>query len=149
LFSILGARIAEARVLDLFAGSGALGFESLSRGADAVTFVESHRLTASALARTAASLDVAERCTIITAPAERAVTRLTGRYDIVFADPPYALPFPALLFARLRERGVIDERTLIVYEHSAQNAAPSDPALVLVRSARYGAVAIALLTPAA
>ncbi len=75
LFSILAHRVDEARVLDLFAGSGALGFESLSRGAAHVTFVEKHRPTAHALTESAKTLGVAERVEVIAAPVERAVRR--------------------------------------------------------------------------
>jgi 16S rRNA (guanine966-N2)-methyltransferase len=149
LFSILGSRIADARILDLFAGSGALGFEALSRGAARVTFVESHRQTAAALMRTARDLGVAERCTVVAAAAERVVARLLGPYDIVFADPPYALPYPAAIFARLRDAGALDPSCLVVYEHSAAAAAPVDPRFELRRTAVYGAVALSFLAAAA
>jgi 16S rRNA (guanine966-N2)-methyltransferase len=149
LFSILGNRIDGARVLDLFAGSGALGFEALSRGAAHVTFVESHRRTAAGLTRTAAELALAERCTIVVAPAERMAPRLGGRYDIVFADPPYALPYPAALFGRLRECGALDRETLVVYEHRSASAAPDDARFAVLRTARYGAVALSFLKAAA
>jgi 16S rRNA (guanine966-N2)-methyltransferase len=149
LFSILGSRIDGAHVLDLFAGSGALGFESLSRGAVHATFVESHRATASGIGATADALGVRARCTVIAAPAERVATRLHDRYDIVFADPPYALPYPGALFAALRAGGAVDARTLLVYEHAASADAPADAAFEVVRTARYGAVALSFLRTAA
>ena len=148
LFSILGGRVDGARVLDLFAGTGALGFESLSRGAAHVTFVERHAPTARALRRSAADLGVAERIDVVNAPAERAAGAVAGRYDVVFADPPYAQPYPASTFAVLRARGAIDPRTIVVYEHASRDAAPNDPAMTLERSARYGEVALAFLHPA-
>src|SRR5665213_2592785 len=141
LFSILGSRVDDARVLDLFAGSGALGFESLSRGAAYVTFVEKHRPTADALRAAARELGVA-------APAERAVSALAGRYDLVFADPPYAHPYPAAAFGALRARRSIDAATTVVYEHSAREPAPADPAMRLERTERYGEVALVFLHPA-
>jgi 16S rRNA (guanine966-N2)-methyltransferase len=149
LFSILTAndRITGARVLDLYAGSGALGFEALSRGAAHVTFVEAHRPTANALSRTAAELDVAARCVVIPLPAERAARSVLGRFDLVFADPPYAQPYPDATFATLRARGAIDADSLVVYEHSAQLAPPTDPAFTLERTERYGAVALAFMKP--
>jgi 16S rRNA (guanine966-N2)-methyltransferase len=134
-------------VLDLFAGTGALGFEALSRGAAHVTFVEAHRPTAEALRGAALTLGLADRTTVIAAPAERAARAVAGRYDLVFADPPYAQPFPAATFATLRERGAIDERSLIVYEHSSREPAPADPAFPVQRTAAYGEVALAFLTP--
>lgn len=147
LFSILAGRVADARVLDLFAGTGALGFESLSRGAAHVTFVERDRPTAEALRASARSLGVAERCAVIHAPAERAVTALEGRFDLVFADPPYAEPYPAAAFGTLRQRGAIDAQSTVVYEHAARSAPPQDAAMRLERTARYGEVALSFLVP--
>ncbi|GAC1425100.1 MAG: 16S rRNA (guanine(966)-N(2))-methyltransferase RsmD [Candidatus Velthaea sp.] len=149
LFSILAGSLESARVLDLYAGSGALGFEALSRGAAYVTFVESHRPTALAIEKTACELDVAERCEFVIAPAELAATRLRERYDLIFADPPYALPYPAQTFARLRETGALDMESLVIYEYSARSAAPLDARFTVVRSERYGAVALAFLRAAA
>ncbi len=147
LFSILGDRVDDARVLDLFAGTGALGFESLSRGAAHVTFVERHRPTAEALRRTARTLGVDERIAVINAPAERAARTLDQRYDLVFADPPYAQPYPGEAFAALRAGGAIDAATTVVYEHAGRTEPPADPAMTLERSARYGEVALAFLRP--
>jgi len=147
LFSILADRVADANVLDLFAGSGALGFEALSRGAAHATFVEQHRPTAEALRSTAHALGLADRTTVLALPTERAARMVEGRYDLVFADPPYAQPYPAATFATLRERGAIDERSLVVYEHSARRPAPDDPAFHLQRAAVYGDVALAFLNP--
>jgi 16S rRNA G966 N2-methylase RsmD len=70
-----------------------------------------------------------------------------GRYDLVFADPPYAQDYPAAAFATLRKRGAIDERSLVVYEHSSRLPAPSDPGFSLQRAAVYGEVALAFLQP--
>ena len=147
LFSILGSRVDDAQVLDLFAGSGALGFESLSRGAKHVTFVEKHRPTAETLRSTARALGVAEQVDVVNAPAERAVRALGGRYDLVFADPPYAQPYPAAAFGALRARRAIDAATTVVYEHASRDAAPDDPAMRVERTERYGEVALEFLRP--
>ncbi|HTW82808.1 MAG TPA: 16S rRNA (guanine(966)-N(2))-methyltransferase RsmD [Candidatus Sulfotelmatobacter sp.] len=147
LFSILSTRVERARVLDLFAGSGALGFESLSRGASHVTFVERHRPTADALRANALRLGVAEQVAVIAVPAERAAQVVEGRFDLVFADPPYAQPYPAAVFATLRRRGAIDPDTTVVYEHTARGAAPVDPAMRVERGERYGEVALSFLRP--
>jgi 16S rRNA (guanine966-N2)-methyltransferase len=145
LFSILGPRIAGARVLDLYAGTGALGLEALSRGAAHATFVEAHRPTADALRRTVDELALGDRATVLAFPVERAARSLEGRYDIVFADPPYAQAYPQATFAALRERGTIDPGSLLVYEHSARSDAPADPGFRCERTARYGAVALSFL----
>ena len=149
LFAILSERVIDANVLDVFAGTGALGFEALSRGAAHATFVEAHRPTAAALRTAAGDLGLADRTTVVPLPAEKAARMVAGRFDLVFADPPYAQAFPATAFATLRARGAIDERSLIVYEHSARAAAPHDPAFRVERTAVYGEVALAFLRPAA
>ena len=147
LFSILAERVDNANVLDLFAGTGALGFEALSRGAAHATFVEQHRPTADALRGTAHALGLADRTTVLALSAERAARVVEGRYDLVFADPPYAQAYPAAAFATLRERGAIDERSLVVYEHSSRTPVPADAAFRLQREAAYGEVGLAFLNP--
>jgi 16S rRNA (guanine966-N2)-methyltransferase len=88
--SILGPRIPRARVLDLFAGSGALGLEALSRGADRVEFVETAPRSIAALDANIALLDAAACTAIHRADATRFVEGLdAGVFDVAFADPPY------------------------------------------------------------
>ena len=89
--SKLAPELPGARVLDLFAGSGALGLEALSRGAEHVTFVERHRAALEALRKNVRALDVEDRVTIHRGDALQFVEAVTaGRYDVAFADPPYA-----------------------------------------------------------
>lgn len=90
-FSILQSSIPGARVLDLFAGSGALGFEALSRGARAVDFVEKHKAALATIRDNATTLNVADRVTIHRDDAMRFAERLQPHvYDVALADPPYA-----------------------------------------------------------
>jgi 16S rRNA (guanine966-N2)-methyltransferase len=145
LFSILGDSIVGARVLDLFAGTGAIGFEALSRGASEATFVELHAPTAQAIRTSAAELGVERRAHVICAPAEKATTRLTGRFDFVYADPPYELPPPRLTFANLLARKSIDGATTIVYERREGSEPFSLPGFTTVRDARYGEVMLQFL----
>jgi 16S rRNA (guanine966-N2)-methyltransferase len=144
LFAILSARVDDAVVLDLFAGSGALGFEALSRGARHVTFVEANANVAERLREAASELGVDEQCEVFTMRAERAVARLRRRYDIVFVDPPYAAGFPATALDALRARELLAEDAVIVYEHSG-HASPETPGFSVTREERYGDVVIAFL----
>ena len=90
-FSILQGAIPGARVLDLFAGSGALGFEALSRGAVSVDFVEKHTASLRVIHANAEILNMAGQVTIHRTDAIRFAERLQpGAYDVAFADPPYA-----------------------------------------------------------
>jgi 16S rRNA (guanine966-N2)-methyltransferase len=92
LFSILGGRVKDTRVLDLYAGSGALGIEALSRGAQEATFVDS---AAAAVRAIEANLEaVKAEATVIRAEARRflgGASRSARQYDLVFVDPPYRL----------------------------------------------------------
>jgi 16S rRNA (guanine966-N2)-methyltransferase len=89
-FSIVGEAVVGARVLDLFAGSGALGLEALSRGAGHVTFVELAAPSIAALRANVAELGVEDAVAIRRAEALRFVRALErGAYDLAFADPPY------------------------------------------------------------
>jgi len=90
--SIVNAELAEARVLDLYAGSGALGLEALSRGAAHVDFVELGARSLTALRDNVRSLDADERVTIHRGDALRFVQQLQpSTFDLAFADPPYRL----------------------------------------------------------
>lgn len=89
LFSILGDRVIEARVLDLFAGSGALGIEALSRGARSALFVDRDRQASKAIDRNLQHTGLADRGRILQREVMSALKGLRGQFDLVFADPPY------------------------------------------------------------
>jgi 16S rRNA (guanine966-N2)-methyltransferase len=135
--SVVQPWLPGARVLDLFAGSGALGLEALSRGAAHADFVEQAAPSLRALRDNIAALGAGDRTRIHRADASRAVARLArGAYDVAFADPPYghglaasvatcwlAVPFAAIL-------GV---------EHSAREAMPPGG-----ETRKYGSTALTL-----
>jgi 16S rRNA (guanine966-N2)-methyltransferase len=145
LFAIVGERILDARVLDLYAGTGAIGFEALSRGAAEAVFVELKTAPAAAIKRNAAALGLEGRISVMLTPAEKAAQRLSGRFDFVYADPPYALPPPHLTFSSLRARGSIDAATLLVYERRDKAPAFASPGFSTLREARYGETVLQFL----
>lgn len=146
MFAILASRIDDSVVLDLYAGSGALGFEALSRGARFATFVDSNPDVVERLREAATDLGVKDQTEILPMRAERAVARLDRQYDIVFLDPPYALGFPAAPLETLEQRGLLAEDAVIVFEHSSHTT-PETPGFALTREERYGDVVIAFLRP--
>ena len=123
-FSILAAELAGARVLDLFAGSGALGLEALSRGADHVDFVEMSRPSLTALRANVAALDVEDRVRVLVGDAMRFVADLPrGRYDVAFADPPYRSEAATELVAAFR---AVPFAHILGVEHPARVAVAGD-----------------------
>ncbi|HTX59935.1 MAG TPA: 16S rRNA (guanine(966)-N(2))-methyltransferase RsmD [Verrucomicrobiae bacterium] len=148
LFSILLPRIEGARMLDLFAGTGAIGFEAASRGAAAVVAVESHRETAHAIEEAVRGLGIGDVVSVMAAPAERALYRLEGSFDIVYLDPPYANEVPLGLFRLLLERGLLADGAVVIYEHAAKTILPEIPGYRGVREEVYGDVALAFFEKA-
>ncbi|MGH7528933.1 MAG: 16S rRNA (guanine(966)-N(2))-methyltransferase RsmD, partial [Gemmatimonadales bacterium] len=136
-FSIIQAEIPGARVLDLFAGSGALGLEALSRGAAAVDFVETHRDSLAVLAANTTALRVENRVTIHRTDALRFAELLQpGQYDVAFADPPYATDHADRLADLFRS---IPFARVFSIEHSA------DRPLVGDDTRRWGDTAVTFL----
>jgi 16S rRNA (guanine966-N2)-methyltransferase len=146
LFSILMQQIDGCAFLDLFAGTGAIGFEAASRGAARVVSVEAHRETAQAIEEAAAGMDLGDRFSVVAAPAERALYRIDGPFDIVYMDPPYANEVPLQLFRLLLERSLLAPDALVIYEHAAKRILPDIPGYRATREEVYGDVALAFFT---
>lgn len=115
LFNWLGEAVEGARCLDLFAGTGALGFEAASRGAAAVVMVDSDRSIAEALRETACALG-AGNVEVVCADALAFRPPAEHRFDIVFLDPPYAGPAPETALARLDRMGALAAHCLVYIE---------------------------------
>ncbi len=130
-----------AHVLDLFAGSGALGIEALSRGAASVVFVERAGPALGALRRNLRDLGVEAQGQVLATPVARAVRGFAGRrFDLVFADPPYAVIGDAA--ATLTVLWKLDEALApaarLVVEHASRDPAPVIAGVVPERVRRYG-----------
>lgn len=144
LFSILGSAVQGARVLDLFAGSGAVAFEALSRGASQVDLVDASRATKSLLSRSRDRLGIPEK----QAQVHRLVLPATlpfppHSFDLVFADPPYEFSLLSRLLAIVTP--VIAESGWFVLEHSSRIPPPAGQAeLVLLRTRIYGGSALSI-----
>ncbi|MEO9262898.1 MAG: 16S rRNA (guanine(966)-N(2))-methyltransferase RsmD [Candidatus Baltobacteraceae bacterium] len=148
LFSILMPQIEGARILDLYAGTGAIGFEAASRGAARVVSVEAHRETAHAIEAAVEDLGIGKCVTVVAAPAERALYRIEGPFDIVYMDPPYADEIPLQIFRLLLERELLAPGSLVIYEHAAKRILPGVPGYRSTREEVYGDVALAFFSTA-
>lgn len=115
LFNWLSRDIARARCLDLFAGSGVLGFEALSRGAASVTMIDDSKKVTEALQKTKATL-AAEHCDIQCASLPEAIYALEAQYDIVFLDPPYRSPLLQQSIDALHQQRLLAPHALLYLE---------------------------------
>ncbi len=145
LMSLLGPDWGGRRVLDCFAGSGAFGFEALSRGADSVVFLEADAAACRGLAETAATFGVTEQVTIRRGDARRSIGRLKGGFDILFFDPPYA-DLDLLAAALTAARGLVNPGARLVAELPAKAEAPIVDGIAVVDRREYGGTAIVVLT---
>jgi 16S rRNA (guanine966-N2)-methyltransferase len=149
LFSALGSVVNGSRILDLFAGTGAFGFEALSRGASSVVFVDPSRKALDALRRTVHELGVEAQTGILATTASRAIKILAESEDcfgIVYLDPPYETDWVQEILFDPAFRRIVDEQSLVVTERDAHRTAPSRPSMfVPFFSRRYGGTIVEML----
>ena len=141
VFNIVAPWVEGARVLDLYAGSGAMGLEALSRGAEAAVFVESDAEAVRAIERNLDKLGLSGarvvRLDAVTGLAQEAGAR--RKYDLVLADPPYSMTDYHSLFRYLP--GVLAEDGLLVFETAAKTE-PELPGLTIRTSRKYGSTRV-------
>lgn len=140
MFSIIGPFFDGGSCLDLFAGSGALGIEALSRGMDEAVFVD--RASAHVIAANVTQLGLADRCRILRATCDQALSRLKtegARFQAVFLDPPYAAGLVPVTLRRLLSDRLCAPGAILVAELDArQSAVTACSGLTLLRDAVYG-----------
>jgi 16S rRNA (guanine966-N2)-methyltransferase len=139
---MLGKRVEGARVLDLFAGSGALGFEAMSRGAGSVVFIDNDAAAVMSIRRNAVRLlDDPALWRIMPMNANRALRTLRGSFDIVLVDPPYTRGATEEL-TLLMQRGLLADRGVVVWEHPSGATAKLPGSMRIVKQAEYGDTAL-------
>ncbi|MEJ7732811.1 MAG: 16S rRNA (guanine(966)-N(2))-methyltransferase RsmD [Polyangiaceae bacterium] len=140
LFSAL-ADVSGAAVLDLYAGTGALGIEALSRGAARAVFVERDRAALAVLRENLQALGLEPRAAVVAQTVERSLVEVSrrGPYQLLLVDPPYADVTAAVeLVGELVARGAIDGAGRVVVEHASRDAPPRHAALEVQDTRRYG-----------
>jgi 16S rRNA (guanine966-N2)-methyltransferase len=137
------------RVLDLYAGSGALAFEALSRGASGAVLVEQARDAVAAIRDNARSLGAEERVRVVAGKVDRALKTLSGLFGIVFLDPPYA-DVPTTTFAEILAAAgrLVAPGGVLVLEHASSDVALAIPGLAVDRSRRHGDTTLTLYVSA-
>ena len=146
IFSILGMDAVQGtRVLDLYAGSGSLGLEALSRSAASVDFVEANARRCSHIRSALSELGLSERGRVHNGRVERVLESLEGGYGLVFADPPYALDDWQRVMRALNRLGMLDDDGMVIAEHRHSSAMADEYGrLLLLTRRRYGDTAISI-----
>ena len=141
LFSSLGERIAGARVLDLFAGTGAVGIEALSRGAESAVFVDPAPGAVATIRENCRRAKVTKAALVRRTDALRALRGEKGQFDLVVLDPPYRSPPPLLdsVLAELAARRTVTAGGFVVLTRESQSYTPVIPLdWALERRLSYG-----------
>lgn len=139
--------VAWPRVLELYAGSGALTVEALSRGAEWADLVEPDAEARRTIAANLQRTGLEQKARVHALDAAQAVARLSGRYDLALLDPPYAAPAVPDVLARLATSGLLGPDSVIVLEHSRDFTPPRQFGdFDLARTARHGSTCVSLYT---
>lgn len=123
LFSILDARkfIRNTKVLDLFAGSGNLGVEAISRGASTVLFVDNDRRNIRHIESVAREFEITDQIRTVTSPVEKFLDGMPLPYDIIFSDPPYEYPYMQEMIETITGEGWLAEGGWLLLEHDKRH----------------------------
>ena len=145
LFNILGEAVMGARVMDGFAGSGAIGLEALSRGAGVVVFLEQDAACLKAIERNLARVPpgrMTGRWEILRGDARRSLRGLGHRaaaFDVIWLDPPYTGPLGKKALKLVAECAIVTPSGVVCWEHARQSDAPSSVGPLALRTQhRYG-----------
>ena len=141
VFSSIQFDIEDRRVLDLFAGCGQLGLESLSRGAASCMFIDSSREAMDIVKANVKATGFDAKCKYLVSDARNYIRKASGRevFDLVFIDPPYALSCCADVIRRLITAELLADGAIIVSESGEESLNPADfPELEVTKSKRYG-----------
>jgi|DewCreStandDraft_2_1066082.scaffolds.fasta_scaffold15563_2 16S rRNA (guanine966-N2)-methyltransferase len=138
------------RVLDLYAGTGAVGIEALSRGAAWAEFVEANPAACRVLRQNLETVGFATRARLHCAPVQQVLgqpDRLSGPYDVIFLDPPYGDPSLPVVLERIIRLGLLKPDGLLVIEHAREQPLPPRlDGLVCIRERRYGRTMVSIYT---
>ena len=143
MFSAIAFEIAGRRVLDLFAGSGQMGIEALSRGARSCLFVDKNPKAAAVIGRNLAATKLADRAQVVCGEALSALSRQSGPFDLVFLDPPYAAELLLPCLTQLSDK--VSSGGAVLCESDRDTPLPETVgSLQLQREYRYGRVVVRL-----
>jgi len=143
VFNVIQFRVGGSRVLDLFSGSGALGIEALSRGADEVVFVDNSLSAVNLIKR---NLERVEgKHSVRHCDYKDALIAQSGKFDIIFIDPPYQSGLGERAVDLILANGLLSDGGVIVFEHSSDIAFAVDDEKINVKTKKIGAATVDFL----
>jgi 16S rRNA (guanine966-N2)-methyltransferase len=147
IFDILTNRIAfeELDVLDLFAGSGSLGLEAISRGVKSVTFIDKSRKPLDVLEKNVTSLGCGSQCSVYQADVFWYLKNMKRAYDLIFVDPPYKLENIGLLPSAIYDSGAVHHDSYVVMEHSRESMIELDEHKYEILKKPFGQTTVLIL----
>jgi len=146
IFSILASLTSRwSRGLDLFAGSGALGIEALSRDTDWVDFVEQAPKCCAIIKQNLQKLGFTQKSHVYCCSVAKALAFLENKYDIIFMDPPYSDPSINHMATQLANSGIMDDESLVIISHASRSPLQdSYDGLSLIKEKQYGDTCISI-----
>ncbi|WP_300297407.1 16S rRNA (guanine(966)-N(2))-methyltransferase RsmD [Anaerosolibacter sp.] len=142
IFSMIYPYIIDSTVLDLFAGSGSLGIEALSRGAEKAYFVDNNKQSLSIVKENLINLGLLDQSIVLLAEAMKALKDISLKdqiFDIIFLDPPYMKGFIIPCIETIKENGLLNIDGIIVIEHNVEDVLPAEVGdLIKIKDRRYG-----------
>ena len=136
LFAMIQSKLKESKVLDLFAGSGNLGLESLSNGASFVTFVDKNKKAIEKVKQNINELNITEKYELVTSDFMNFLKNQTKKYDLIFLDPPYKANLLEKAISLILENNLLEEDGIIICEYENLKLEISD--LIVWKERKYG-----------
>lgn len=145
VFSMIAGYLYESIVIDLFSGTGSLGLEAISRGANKVYFVDSDRRSISIIRENINHCKVEDRTVVLHADYASAISKIDDKADVIILDPPYSSGYITKSIKIIQEQGLLAEDGIIVAEHAVTEELPEEiSGLQIYKFKKYGKINISI-----
>ncbi len=138
MFNLIQQNISEAKVLDVFCGSGALTFEALSRGANSAVCIDKDKRSVDIIRKNAKTLNYEDKCEILNTDSMEYLDRCSEKFDIIFLDPPYNKGFIEPVLDIIAKRGILEDEGIIVLESDDTDFCSDVEGLERIKQRKYG-----------